>query len=64
LEEFEVALEMFRGVAGEAGAAVLFLGKFVALYHRAHGAVEDDDALAQEFGERMQGGGVHGEAAT
>ncbi len=64
LEEFEVALEMFGRMMGEARAAVLFLGEFVALHHRAHGAVEDDDALAEELGERVKGGGVHGEGAS
>jgi hypothetical protein len=37
----------------EAFPAVLFLGQFVALDHGAHGAVEDDDALAEEALERV-----------
>jgi hypothetical protein len=41
----------------------LFLGEFVALHHRPHRAIEQDDALAEKGFERMNGCGVHGEAA-
>ena len=56
-------LRCFAGCAREARAAVLFLGEFVALHHRPHRAIEQDDALAEKGFERMNGGGVHGEAA-
>jgi len=63
LEQLEIALEMFRRMRLEARPSVLFLGKFVALHHRPHCAIEQDDALAEEGFERMNGCGVHGEAA-
>jgi hypothetical protein len=34
----------------------------MALHHRAHRAVEEDDALAEKILERMKDVGVHGEA--
>jgi hypothetical protein len=55
---------MFGRMMRETGAAVLFFREFVALHHRAHGAVEDDDALAEKVLERVAGSGVHGEGAT
>ena len=63
LEQFEIALEMFRLMGREARASVLFLGELVALHHRAHRAIEQDDALAEKGFKRMNGGGGHGEAA-
>lgn len=54
---------MFRRMRREARPSVLFLGEFVALHHRPHCAIEQDDALAEEGFERMNGCGVHGEAA-
>jgi len=63
LEQLEVALEMFRRMGREARSSVLFLGEFVALHHRSHRPVEQNDALAEESLERMNSFGVHGEAA-
>jgi hypothetical protein len=54
---------MFRRMRHEARPSVLFLGEFVPLHHRPHGAIEQDDALAEKGFERMNGYGVHGEAA-
>ena len=59
LEELEIALEVLRRVTRETLTAELLLGQLVALHHRAHGAVENDDALAQELLERMDGVGLH-----
>ncbi len=63
LEQLEIALEMFRRMGREARTPVLFLGEFVALHHCSHRAIEQDDALAEKGFERMNGCGVHGEAA-
>ena len=40
LEQLEIAFEMFRRMPGKALAAVLFFGKFAALDHGTHRAVE------------------------
>jgi hypothetical protein len=34
----------------------------MALHHRPHRAIQDDDALAKKSFERMKGDGMHGEA--
>ena len=47
-------------VRGETFAAVILLGQPVALDHRAHGAVEDEDALLKKFGEFGCAVGLHG----
>ena len=45
---------------GEKLAAVVFLGELVALGHRAHRAVQDEDALAKEADDRVPGeSGMH-----
>ena len=53
LQQLEVALEMFRRMLRETSAAIFFFRKPVALHHRAHGAIENDDAFAKKIGERM-----------
>ena len=50
LQQVVVALQVLR-VVGEARAAVLGLAEPAALDHRAHRAVEDDDALLQDVGQ-------------
>ena len=49
-QKLEAAFEIFAFPIAKPFAAIIALGKFVALDHRAHGAV--DDAFAQE---RFQG---------
>ncbi len=49
-QQFVVALQVLA-MAGEALAAEIGLAQLVALDHRAHGAVQDQDALAQQAGE-------------
>ena len=49
-QQFVVALQILA-VAGEALAAEIRLAQLVALDHGAHGAVQDQDALAQQSGE-------------
>ena len=56
LQQLVVALQVL-GVVLEALAAVVGLGQLVALDHRAHGAVDDQDALLQQRGQ----GGAAGE---
>ena len=52
-EQVVVALQVAR-VVGEALAAEVGLGEPVPLDHRAHRAVEHEDALAQQGGERRR----------
>src|SRR5690606_25382228 len=49
-QQFVVALQVLA-VAGEALAAEIGLAQLVALDHRAHGAVKDEDAFAEQAGE-------------
>ena len=61
LQQLVVAFQGFRVVA-ETLAAIVVLAEPVALDHRAHRAVEDDDALAQDLGQPRAarvGGRVH-----
>ena len=51
LQHLVVALEILP-MACEARAAVVGLAQFVALDHRAHCAVDDEDALGQQGGQR------------
>jgi hypothetical protein len=53
-EHLESALEVFPFPVLEAVAAIIGLGQLVSLDHRAHGAIEHDDALAQQRFERME----------
>ena len=59
-QEFVAALEVFPFPVREAGAAEILLTQLVALHHRAHGAIEHDDALAHERLERVQDFCGHG----
>ena len=54
-EQVGVALQVLR-VAGEALAAVVGLAQALGLDHRAHGPVDDDDALGQERAQRFLSG--------
>jgi hypothetical protein len=54
---------MFRRMRRKARTAVLVLGEFVALHHCSHRTIEQNDALAEKGFERMNGFGLHGEAA-
>jgi hypothetical protein len=45
----------------ETSAAIFLFRKPVALHHRAHGTIENDDAFAKKRGERMILGERHGE---
>src|SRR3546814_16412776 len=49
-QQFVVALQVFA-VVGEALAAEIGLAQLVALDHGAHGAIQDQDALAKQAGE-------------
>src|SRR2546423_1687267 len=60
-EDFEAAFEIFARPVFEAIAAKLGLTELALLDHGAHGAVEDDDALAHERFERMESVARHGE---
>ena len=55
-EQVVVAPERLR-VVGEARAPEVVLRERVALDHRAHGAVEHEDAFAEEGGEGVERGG-------
>jgi hypothetical protein len=60
-EQFVVALHVALEVL-EALAAVLLLGELEALDHRAHGPVEDGDALCKDAGQGLAAGvddGLH-----
>jgi len=59
LQQLEIAFQGLGRMAGEARTAILFFGEFVALHHRSHGAVENDDALPEEIGERVVECGLH-----
>jgi hypothetical protein len=63
LQKFEVAPEMFCRVLRETSAAIFLFRKPVALHHRAHGAIENDDSFAEKRGERMIVGERHGRRA-
>ena len=54
-EEVVGAAQVARMV-GEARTAEVGLAELVALEHRAHGAVEDEDALAQRLGQLLNTG--------
>ena len=57
-QQVVVALQVVR-VVGEALAAIVGLVEPVALDHRAHGAVEDQDALLEQGGELVGAVGLH-----
>ena len=48
LKKLEAAFKIFAFPIAESSAAVILLGQLIALDHRAHGAVEQDNAFAQE----------------
>src|SRR5205823_14964666 len=58
-KNLETALEVFPFPILEAIAAITGLAQFVLLDHRAHGAVEHDDALAHKRFKRMEIMGRH-----
>src|SRR5437016_1531640 len=58
-KKVEAALEIFTSPIAKPFSAIIGLRKFVTLDHRAHGAVEHDDAFAQKRFQRMQIGGRH-----
>ena len=62
-QELDAPLQVFAFPIAEARAAIIGFGQLVLLDHRAHGAIEQDDALAEERFERMEnvGGHVDGE---
>jgi len=47
-----VVATQFRRPVGKARTAIVSLGKFVLLHHRAHRAVEYRDARGQQFAQR------------
>ena len=47
LQQLQTAFEVFALPIAKAFSSIILLGKLVALDHRAHGAIENDDALAQ-----------------
>ncbi len=58
-EEVVVALDVMV-MPGKAGAAVAGLIEPVALDHRAHRAIQDQDALVEQGGEFVGAVGLHG----
>ena len=58
-EEVVVSLEILAGPIGEAVATVVGLLQLVLLDHRAHRAVEEDDALREQIAKGFFGGGDH-----
>ena len=58
-EEVVVSLEILAGPIGEAVAAVVGLLQFVLLDHRAHRAVEKNDALREQVAKGFFGCGDH-----
>ena len=61
-QELDAPLQVFAFPIPKARAAIIRFGQLVLLDHRAHGAVEDDDAFAHQRFERMKDFGGHGEA--
>src|SRR5438477_358880 len=53
VQQLKAALEIFSLPVAEFFSTVILLRQFSALDHRAHGAVEHDDAFAQELFQRM-----------
>ncbi|MPN27711.1 hypothetical protein SDC9_175145 [bioreactor metagenome] len=58
-QQVVVALQVVRMV-GEARAPIIGFAQPVALDHRAHGAVEDEQALLEQGGEFGRTIGLHG----
>jgi hypothetical protein len=54
LKKFEAAFEIFAFAIAKTRSAIILLLQFMALDHRAHGAVEQDDALAEQGFEGMK----------
>ena len=48
LHQFEATFKIFAFPILEAIPAIILFNQFMALDHGAHGAIEDDDALAEE----------------
>src|SRR5437764_14496929 len=53
-KNFQATFKVFAVPIFESLAAILSLSELALLDHRAHGAVQDDDALAHERFERME----------
>jgi hypothetical protein len=54
LKKFEAAFEIFAFAIAKTRSAIILLLQFMALDHRAHSAVEQDDALAKQGFEGMK----------
>ena len=53
LKQFEATFEILAFPIVEAFPAILLFGQLVTLNHGAHGAIEDDDALAEQAFDRV-----------
>ena len=53
-QELDAPFQIFAFPIAEAGPAIIGFGQLVLLDHRAHGAIEHDDALAHQRFERME----------
>jgi hypothetical protein len=56
LDEFEATFKIFAFPIVEAIPAIILFSQFMALDHGAHGAIEDDDTLAEKGFEGVKSG--------
>src|SRR5439155_25229710 len=63
-EQFETAFEIFALPVAKPFSSIIRLWKFVLLDHGAHGAIENDDAFAQERFQWMETVCCHDRSGT